>query len=154
MDAEQTLALVRRLNSFEVTLESGRRYTLVLPSMERMIMAGAVPLPIMREAAKAEIGTETDEVTLEAGRVMFETYDRWLAEAIIGVEGEDVTMTVEAVKLIPDDDREELLEYLKREKDPKASNGSGGSSTPPPGSSMPGSANGGGSIQEPASQTT
>jgi hypothetical protein len=124
LDAEQTLALVRRLNSFPVTLESGRRYTLVLPSLERQIVSGVVSLPIMREAAKAEANgdeqAKADENLRAAMKVMLDTYDQWLADAIIGIEDDEVEMTVEAVRLIPEDDREELLEYLKREKDPKA----------------------------------
>ena len=121
MDATETVEYVRRLSSFEVTLETGKRYTLVLPMIERLMSFGSVPLPILNAAGKAEGNGKAEGLTeesLETARSMIEFYDLLLAEGIVGIDGEPVSMTVEAVKYIPPDEREELLEYLKREKDP------------------------------------
>lgn len=121
MDAEQTLEYVRRLATFEVKLESGRRYSLVLPDMSRFIANGGVPLPLMKQVAGVE-QTPPDESAPEdqkaAVQLMYEFYDGLLAESIVEIDGEPVEMTKDAVRYIPEDDREELLEYLKREKDP------------------------------------
>lgn len=128
MDASETLDYVRRLNSFEITLESGRRYTFILPDMTRFIAYGDIPMGVMEQAAAMESNGEVDtgEVTstletpegVMAMRAMLDLYDRMLSDSIVAIDGQEVTMTPEAVRYIPPDDREELLEYLRREKDP------------------------------------
>jgi len=125
MDAEETLAFLRQQNREEVTLESGRRYTIRRPDVMRLMAFGDIPLPALKDAAAAEANgaTETEDdskrqLTMQA---MYDFNDRILAEGIEQIDGTDVEMTREAVRLIPEDEREELLEYLKREKtSPKA----------------------------------
>lgn len=126
MDASETLEYVRRLNSFEVKCETGRRYTLVLPDMQRLIAYGDVPLSVVGEASKMEderpdaeaIAKALEGDNRSAMQAMIEIYDKMLADAIVEIDGEEVTMTPEAVRFISPDEREELLEYLRREKDP------------------------------------
>lgn len=123
MNAEQTLEYVRSLATHEVKLDSGRQYSFVLLELQRFMAFGAIPMPLLKQVAEAEgkrtEGVEPDtEDQRKAVQAMFEFYDAMLAEAIVAIDGEPVQMTIEAVKFLPEDDREELLEYLKREKDP------------------------------------
>src|SRR5262245_52851591 len=125
MNAEETLAYLREQGTFDVKTEAGRLYTIRLPDIMRLMAYGNIPVGSLREAVTA--GNDVAELDLtpeqqtEAVRAMYALNDQMLQEAIEAIDGTSVTMSPDSVKLIPPDDRAELLEYLRREKtDPNA----------------------------------
>lgn len=113
MNAEQTLEKLRK--RYDVTLPSGMNVTIRLPRIRDCIFAGNVPLPVMRHLQ--EIATQNGdapELTSEESAHIARFQDEIVLRTLVGIEGEEVDMTREAVTELDQDDYDALVAYGTR----------------------------------------
>jgi hypothetical protein len=113
MNAEQTLEKLRK--RYDVTLPSGMNVTIRLPRIRDCIFAGNVPLPVMRHLQ--EIATQNGdapELTSEESAHIARFQDEIVLRTLVGIGGEEVDMTREAVSELDQDDYDALVAYGTR----------------------------------------
>jgi len=120
MNAEETLERLRK--RYDVTLPSGLNVTIRLPRIRDCIFAGNVPMPVMKHLQ--EIATqngEAPELSSEETAHVANFQDQIVLQTLVAIEGEEVTMTPEAVSELEQEDYDELASYGTRAKElPKA----------------------------------
>lgn len=115
MNAQETLAYFRSKAEHEITLPSGKTATIVLPRVRDCIFAGNVPLPVMRHLQ--EIATQNGDapdLTPEESAHIARFQDEIVRATLVTYDGQPVTMTLESVKLIDQDDYDALVAYGTR----------------------------------------
>ncbi|MDQ5874413.1 MAG: hypothetical protein M3526_03405 [Actinomycetota bacterium] len=113
MNAEETLGKIRK--RYDVTLPSGMNVTIRLPRMRDCILAGNVPLPVMRHLQ--EIATQNGdapELSTEESAHIARFQDEIVLRTLVAIEGEDVEMTTTAVSELEQDDYDTLVAYGTR----------------------------------------
>jgi hypothetical protein len=113
MNAEETLERIRK--RYDVTLPSGLNVTIRLPRMRDCILAGNVPLPVMRHLQ--EIATQNGdapELSSEESTHIARFQDEIVLRTLVAIEGDEVDMTREAVSELDQDDYDALVAYGTR----------------------------------------
>lgn len=106
LDAWKKLAIT------EVTLPSGTVIGLALPNIVECIVAGDIPMPILNSINEEEGEPATPEQT----QVMMRYRREMIRAAVREVGGEAVTLTLEDVSSLPEDDADAIYEYATRSK--------------------------------------
>jgi hypothetical protein len=112
MNAEETLAKLRK--RYDVTLPSGLQVTIRLPRLRDCIVAGKVPLPVMQHLAEAVQGNGNQTLTMEEMQHTARFQDEVVRSTLVAIDGEDVTMTPEAVGELEQEDYDALVGYGTR----------------------------------------
>ena len=123
MNAEETLSRLRK--RYDVTLPSGMAVTIRLPRLRDCIIAGNVPLPVMTHLIETAASSNGDGPSVEDTAHMARFQDEVVRQTLVAIEGEDVTMTPEAVAELDQEDYDALAAYGTR-------------ATPIPDSGLPG----------------
>lgn len=121
MNAEETISRLKK--RYDVTLPSGLNVTIRLPRIRDLILAGAVPLPVMEHlkrdlVAKKEQNGDAPEVSLEQMVQGARYQDEIVRQTLVAIDGEPVEMTLEAVQELEQEDYDALAEYGSRVKSP------------------------------------
>ena len=114
MNAEQTLERIRK--RYDVTLPSGMNVTIRLPRLRDCILAGQVPMPVMKhlqELASSPNGSDP-ELSPEETAHIARFQDEIVLRTLVAIEGEDVEMTPEAVAELDQEDYDALAAYGTR----------------------------------------
>lgn len=113
MNAEQTLEKLRK--RYNVTLPSGMNVTIRLPRIRDCILAGRVPLPVMQHLSQlAAQNGDAPVLTPEESEHIANFQDEIVKRTLVGIEGEEVEMTREAVAELDQDDYDALVAYGTR----------------------------------------
>ena len=108
------LELLRSRNRYDVTLPSGLNVTIRLPRLRDCIIAGNVPLPVLKHLQDASSNGGQPELTPEEMGSMARFQDEVVRQTLIGIDGETVTMTPEAVADLEQEDYDALVSYGTR----------------------------------------
>jgi hypothetical protein len=121
MKQDEALAIVRGRNQYEVTLSSGHRYIIGLPSLKRCVLAGGIPMPIVEEwAAQAspngKAAKRTPDEDRERALHMLRYQEEVVRSTIRGIDGEllEDEVSVEFVRALEESDFDELFAYGSR----------------------------------------
>ena len=112
MNAEETLERLRK--RYDVTLPSGMAVTIRLPRLRDCIIAGNVPLPVMTHLVETAASSNGDGPSVEDAAHMARFQDEVVRQTLVAIEGEDVTMTPEAVVELDQEDYDALAAYGTR----------------------------------------
>ena len=113
MNAEETLERLRK--RYEVTLPSGMNVTIRLPRIRDCIIAGNVPMPVMKHLQ--ELSTQNGEaleLSPEETALVANFQDQIVLQTLVAIEGEEVEMTPEAVSELDQEDYDALVSYGTR----------------------------------------
>src|SRR5262245_34424197 len=108
MDAEQTRERIRK--RYDVILPSGLGVTIRLPRLRECILAGNVPMPVLKhlqEVATTQNGE--GELSPEETAHIARFQDEVVLRSLVAIEGEPVEMTPEAVAEFEQEDYDELV---------------------------------------------
>jgi len=115
MNAEETLEYFRGQAEHDITLPSKKAATIVRPRIRDCIFAGNVPLPVLKHLQ--EIATQNGdapELTSEESAHIARFQDEIVRAMLIKYDGQPVTMSLESVKLLDQDDYDALVAYGTR----------------------------------------
>lgn len=119
MNAEETLERLRK--RYDVTLPSGINVTIRLPRIRDCILAGNVPMPVMRHLQEmATQNGDAPELSSEESAHIARFQDEIVLRTLVAIEGEEVEMTPEAVSELEQEDYDALASYGTRATDPTA----------------------------------
>ena len=112
MNAEETLERIRK--RYEVTLPSGMNATIRLPRLRDCIIAGEVPLPVLKhlQDAASNGGVPVLDADELAAAARFQ--DEIVRQTLVAIDGDTVTMTLEAVSDLEQEDYDALVSYATR----------------------------------------
>ena len=108
------LELLRSRNRYDVTLPSGLNVTIRLPRLRDCIIAGNVPLPVLKHLQDASSNGGQPELTPEEMGSMARFQDEVVRQTLIAIDGETVTMTLDAVADLEQKDYDALVSYGTR----------------------------------------
>jgi hypothetical protein len=109
------LELLRSRNRFAETLPSGLNVTLRLPRIRDCILAGGVPLPVLNHVMKAaESNGDAPEISREDAEHMARFQDEIVRRSIVEIEGGPVSLAVEDVSELSQDDYDRIVEIATR----------------------------------------
>jgi len=112
MNAEETLERIRK--RYDVTLPSGMNVTIRLPRLRDCILAGNVPLPVLKHLQDAASNGGEPELTSDEMASMARFQDEVVRQTLIAIDGDAVTMTQEAVADLEQEDYDALVSYGTR----------------------------------------
>ncbi len=113
---------LRKRNRFEETLPSGLNVTLRLPRIRDCIIAGNVPLPVLQHLMEsAKQNGDAPETSMEEAQAMARFQDEIVRRSVVALEGEAVSLTLEDVAELHQDDYDRIVAVATREEtSPKA----------------------------------
>lgn len=112
MNAEETLERIRK--RYDVTLPSGLNVTIRLPRLRDCIIAGNVPLPVLKHLQDTASNGDAPEFSLADMATMAGFQDEVVRQTLIAIDGDRVTMTPEAVADLEQEDYDALVSYGTR----------------------------------------
>lgn len=112
MNAEETLERIRK--RYDVTLPSGLNVTIRLPRLRDCIIAGNVPLPVLKHLQDVASNGREPEFSLDDMATMAGFQDEVVRQTLIAIDGDPVTMTSEAVADLEQEDYDALVSYGTR----------------------------------------
>lgn len=116
MDARDTL---RARNRFDETLPSGLTVTIRLPRVRDCIVAGQVPLPVLTHLVEvASQNGDSPPVSMEDTAHMTRFQNEIVRRAVVAIEGQPITMTLEDVDEFSQEDYDHIVELAIRERNP------------------------------------
>ena len=112
MNAEETLERIRK--RYDVTLPSGMTVTIRLPRLRDCIIAGNVPLPVLKHLQDQASNGSDPTLTPDEMASMARFQDEVVRQTLIAIDGDEVTMTPEAVSDLEQEDYDALVSYGTR----------------------------------------
>ena len=112
MNAEETLGRLRK--RYDVTLPSGLNVTIRKPRLRDCIIAGNVPLPVLKHLQDVASNGNEPDLGLDEMASMARFQDEIVLRTLVAIEGEDVEMTPEAVADLEQEDYDALVNYGTR----------------------------------------
>ena len=109
MNAEETVSRLRK--RYDVTLPSGMNVIIRLPRLRDCIIAGQVPLPVMTHMVEVAASSNGDVPSVQDAAHVARFQDEVVRRTLVAIEGEDVTMTPEAVEELDQEDYDALAAY-------------------------------------------
>lgn len=113
MNAEETLERIRKRH--DVTLPVLGDVTIQLPRIRDCVIAGSVPLPVLKHLQDAASNGGISDLAPEEVEASARFQDEIVRQTLIAINGEAVTMTTEAVAALDQEDYDALLRYGLRE---------------------------------------
>lgn len=115
MDARGAL---RSKNRFEEVMPSGLTFTIRLPRLRDCIIAGQVPIPVLKNLITPN--GDAPEPTPDETAHMARFQDEIVLHSVVAIDGEPVKLTSDDLPDIRTEDYNRIVELALRESSPKA----------------------------------
>ena len=108
------LELLRSRNRFDEELPSGLKVTIRLPRIRDCILAGGVPLPVLQHMIKVASNGGGAGIANEEAAHMARFQDEIVRRSIVAIEGEPISLSVDDVADLTQEDYDRVVELATR----------------------------------------